>query len=129
MCVITTRTPKFAHTKYSAAHYFRMILANDDRPRTMHAEAERTERHLLSDVVADLFVRQEQRRRARRQVWREHTAAARARQAAHERMAAYAAERRRAGHEPATYGLTPQRSRWLPINPVFVCPPTGYVAH
>jgi hypothetical protein len=33
--------------KYAAAHYFRMILANDDRPRTMHAEAERTEGHLL----------------------------------------------------------------------------------
>ena len=30
--------------KYAAAHYFRMILANDDRPRTMHAEAERTDR-------------------------------------------------------------------------------------
>ena len=24
-----------------------MILANDDRPRTMHAEAERTERHFF----------------------------------------------------------------------------------
>ena len=31
-------------TKYAAAHYFRMILANDERPRTMHAEAEQTER-------------------------------------------------------------------------------------
>ena len=29
--------------KHAAAHYFRTILANDDRPRTMHAEAERTE--------------------------------------------------------------------------------------
>ena len=36
-------------TKYAAAHYFRMILANDERPRTMHAEAERTERELLPD--------------------------------------------------------------------------------
>jgi hypothetical protein len=27
----------------------------------------------------------------------------------------------RAGLEPATNGLTPHRSRWLPINPVFVC--------
>ena len=34
--------------KYSAAYYFRQILGNDDRPRTMHAEAERTERHVAS---------------------------------------------------------------------------------
>jgi hypothetical protein len=40
--------------KYSAAHHFRMILANDDRPRTMHAEAERTRCHLLLDVVTEL---------------------------------------------------------------------------
>jgi hypothetical protein len=32
--------------KYAAAHYFRMILANDDRPRTMHAQADRTDREL-----------------------------------------------------------------------------------
>ena len=25
--------------KYAAAHYFRMILANDDRPRTMHSRS------------------------------------------------------------------------------------------
>ena len=36
--------------KYSAAHHFRMILAKDDRPRTMHAEAERTKRHLLPEI-------------------------------------------------------------------------------
>ena len=29
--------------KHSAAYYFRQILGNDDRPRTMHAEAERAE--------------------------------------------------------------------------------------
>ena len=34
----------------------------------------------------------------------------------------------RAGLEPATNGLTPHRSRWLLINPVFVWPPTDYVA-
>ena len=45
--------------KYSAAHYFRMILANDDQPRTIHTEAERTERHLLPDVVSDLLDRNE----------------------------------------------------------------------
>ena len=65
-----------------------MILANDDRPRTMHAEAERTERHLLPDVVSDLLQYHEQRGAARRAVWCEHTATARAqRAAAYERMA------------------------------------------
>lgn len=34
-------------TKHSAAHYFRMILANDDRARTMHAVAAHTNRDLL----------------------------------------------------------------------------------
>jgi hypothetical protein len=38
-------------TKYSAAHYFRMILADDDRTRTMHAEAERTDRELLPPLA------------------------------------------------------------------------------
>jgi hypothetical protein len=59
-----------------------MILANDDRPRTMHAEAERTEQHLLPDTISDLPQQQERRRAARRAVWREHSAAARAHQAA-----------------------------------------------
>ena len=58
--------------KYSVARAFRSILANDDRPRTMHAEAERTERHLLPPVVAEVLQRNEQRRRVRRSVCR-HT--------------------------------------------------------
>ena len=41
-----------------------MILANDDRPRTTHAEAERTERDLLPEVVADLLERHAYRRDA-----------------------------------------------------------------
>ena len=69
-----------------------MILANDDRPRTMHAEAERTERHLLPEVVADLFQRHDTRRRARRTAWQLHVRTAEAWRAGHERMAA-AAER------------------------------------
>ncbi|WP_094287569.1 MobF family relaxase [Mycobacterium lehmannii] len=76
--------------KYSAAHHFRTILANDDRPRTMHTEAERTERHLLPEPVADLLVAQEHRRSARRAVWREHTAAGRAAAEAYARMATVA---------------------------------------
>jgi hypothetical protein len=70
-----------------------MILANDDRPRTMHAEAERTEQQLLPDTISDLLHQQEQRRAARRAVWREHSATARAHQAAYERTAADAAQR------------------------------------
>ena len=49
-----------------------MILANDDRPRTMHAEAERTERDLLPDLVSELLERNDQRRTARTGVWQAH---------------------------------------------------------
>jgi hypothetical protein len=72
--------------KYSAAHYFRMILANDDRPRTMHAEAERTDRELLPPLVGALLDRNDQRRAARSTAWRQHSAEARAREAAYERL-------------------------------------------
>jgi hypothetical protein len=50
--------------KYSAEHYFKQILYNDDRPRTMHAEAERTERDPLPEVVAEVIERHAARRRA-----------------------------------------------------------------
>jgi ATP-dependent exoDNAse (exonuclease V) alpha subunit len=72
--------------KYCAAHVFRMILGHDDRPRTMHAEAERTQRHLLPDEISNLLSRHDRRRAARRAVWREHTATNRARRASYERM-------------------------------------------
>ena len=65
-------------TKYAAAHYFRMILANDDRPHTMHAEAEHTDGELLPEIVGRLLDRHDARRAARRQAWRDHTAAQRA---------------------------------------------------
>jgi hypothetical protein len=78
--------------KYSAAHHFRTILANDDRPRTMHTEAERTERHLLPEVVADLLQRHDTRRRARRTAWLSHVRTAEMWLASHQLMAA-AAER------------------------------------
>ena len=73
--------------KYSAAHYFGAILANDDRPRTMHAEAERTARDLLPDIVGQLLERHDQRRAARRAAWRDYNGAARTRDAAYQRMA------------------------------------------
>jgi hypothetical protein len=90
--------------KQSAAYYFRQILGNDDRPRTMHAEAQRTERELLPDVVADVIGRHEARRRTRMAAWREHIKTAQAWQAGHERMAA-AAEAHAAGIDLDAGGL------------------------
>jgi len=72
--------------KYAAAHYFRMILANDDRPRTMHAEAERTDRALLPAIVGALLDRNDERRSARQAHWRQHSAQARSREAAYQRL-------------------------------------------
>jgi hypothetical protein len=74
--------------KSAAAHRFRTILANDDRPRTMHAEAEHTDRGLLPDIVGRLLDRHDARRAARRQTWRDHTAAQRAFYERFERLAA-----------------------------------------
>jgi conjugative relaxase-like TrwC/TraI family protein len=74
--------------KHAAAHYFRMILANDDRPRTMHAEAERTDRDQLPEVVATLLDRNDERRARRASTWRQHNAAERGRAAAFERITA-----------------------------------------
>jgi conjugative relaxase-like TrwC/TraI family protein len=79
--------------RYSAELHFKQILHNDDRPRTMHAEAERTECHLLPEVVADLIQRHQSRRRARRTAWQAHVKSAQAWRAGHERMAAAAATR------------------------------------
>jgi hypothetical protein len=33
------------------------------------------------------------------------------------------------GSNPATNGLTPRRSQWLPIDPVIICAASGYVAY
>jgi hypothetical protein len=64
----------------------------------MHAEAERTARELLPDIVGRLLERHEQRRSARRAAWRDHNAAARAREAAYHRMAEPTAERAAPDH-------------------------------
>jgi conjugative relaxase-like TrwC/TraI family protein len=74
--------------KYAAEHYFRMILHNDDRPRTMHAQAERADRDLLPTLVAALLDRNDERRTSRTAAWRQHSAQNRAREAAYERMTA-----------------------------------------
>lgn len=57
----------------------------------MHAEAERTERHLLAEMIAEVIQRRKPRRRARRSSWRAHVKTAQACRAGHERMAAAAA--------------------------------------
>jgi conjugative relaxase-like TrwC/TraI family protein len=72
--------------KYAAAHSLRMILANDDRPRTMHAHAERTGRHHLPPIVADALARNDQRRGHRRETWRRYSEAEPARKAAYHRI-------------------------------------------
>jgi hypothetical protein len=82
--------------KYSAAHYFKQILHNDDRPRTMHAEAERTERDLLPEMVAEVIERYKARRHTRHTAWQDQVKTAQAWRAGHERMAA-AAQTRTAG--------------------------------
>jgi len=79
--------------EYSAEHYFKQILHNDDRPRTMRAEAERTESGLLPEVVAEVIERHESRRRARHATWRAHVKTAQRWHAGHERMAAPAQTR------------------------------------
>jgi ATP-dependent exoDNAse (exonuclease V) alpha subunit len=90
--------------KHSAAYYFRQILGNDERPRTMHAEAERTDPTLLPEVVAEVIERNEARRRARRTAWQAHVKTAQAWRAGHERMAA-AATTRAAGIDLDAAGL------------------------
>ncbi|WP_071288305.1 MobF family relaxase [Mycolicibacterium llatzerense] len=72
--------------RYAAAYYLRAILANDDRPRTMHAEASRTPRQLLPSTVAGLLDRDDRRRAARRRVWRQEIVQAKDRQAAVQRL-------------------------------------------
>ena len=86
-------------TKYSAAHYLRVIAANDQRPHTMHTQAGWTDRELLPDVICRLLDRHDQRRAARSDAWRQYRAAGRAFHAGYERMAA-APLTPRARHRP-----------------------------
>jgi hypothetical protein len=74
--------------KYSAAQQFRMVLTNDDRARTVHAEAERTESHLLPDLVTELLQRNSDRCQTRRAAWRAQLRAAELWTAGRERTAA-----------------------------------------
>jgi conjugative relaxase-like TrwC/TraI family protein len=95
-------------TKQSAAHALHTILtANDDRPRTMHAEAARTDRGLLPTIVAALLDDNDHRCAERGQAWRQYTAQTRAREAAYHRITTrqHAAERERSRGRDQGYGL------------------------
>jgi conjugative relaxase-like TrwC/TraI family protein len=90
-------------TKHAAAHSLHAILtANDDRARTMHAVAARTDRQLLPTIVAALMDRNDQRRAERAQAWRHYSAQTRAREAAFERIGA---TRQRAAHRERSRGM------------------------
>jgi len=65
-----------------------MILGNNDRARTMHSVAARTDRDLLPTIVARLLDRNDQRRADRAQAWHRHTAENRAREASDQRFIA-----------------------------------------
>jgi hypothetical protein len=91
--------------KYSAAHHFRLILANDDRPRTVHAEAEHIDRHLLSNPIAELLQRQDSRRRVRQAAWNTHVRTSEVWQSGQYRMAAAMSACRAASRDAATGGL------------------------
>jgi conjugative relaxase-like TrwC/TraI family protein len=76
--------------KYCAAGAFRSILANDDRPTTMHTHAEHTPTELLPDIVAKTLARNQQRRSTRRTIWKEHLKTVEAWHTGYERIAAAA---------------------------------------
>jgi conjugative relaxase-like TrwC/TraI family protein len=76
-------------TKRDAARALHTILtANDDRARTMHTVAARTDRELLPTVVAALLDRNDQRCADRVQAWRRHSAQTRACETAYHRITA-----------------------------------------
>jgi conjugative relaxase-like TrwC/TraI family protein len=95
-------------TKHTAAHALHTILtANDDRPRTMHAVAARTDRVLLPTIVAALLDRNDQRCADRAQAWHQHTTQTRAREAAYHRITTrqQAAQRQRSRTRDQGCGL------------------------
>ena len=73
-------------TTYTAAYHLHRILGNDDRPHTLHSEAEHTPREHLPAEVADALDRNDQRRTARRDTWRHDKARERAYAQAYEQM-------------------------------------------
>jgi len=76
--------------KYCAAVALRTILANDDRPTTMHTAVEQATRELLPDVVAETLERNQQRRNTRRTIWKQHIQTVESWRTGYERIAAAA---------------------------------------
>ncbi len=96
-------------TTRAASHALHTIVtANDDRARTMHTVAARTDRDLLPTVVAALLHRNDQRRADRAQAWRQHRAQTHARETAYERISAtrqQSRQRERSRRADRGYGL------------------------
>ena len=93
-------------TKFAAARALHMILtANDDRARTMHTVAARTDGQLLPTIVAALLDRNDQRRSDRIQAWLRHSAQTRTREAAFKRIAAARQQAQRQRSRDQGYGL------------------------
>jgi hypothetical protein len=87
-------------SKRAAAYVLHTILtANDDRGRTMHVVAARTDRKFLPTIVAALLDQNDQRRAGRTQAWRRHSAQIRARDAAYQRTLG----------ESGAHGIVPTR--------------------
>jgi hypothetical protein len=78
-------------TKYTAAHHLGSIVANDDRPRTMHVEAQQTDRELLPDIIRGVLERDDERLIPRGDAWRQRAATARGFRATYTRPTAAAA--------------------------------------
>lgn len=71
----------------AAAHALRNIIAaNDDRPRTMHTIAARTDSEFLPDQVAAMLDRNDQRCAERTLAWHRRTAESLAREDAYQRI-------------------------------------------
>ncbi len=73
-------------TKHDAAAALHTIAtANDDRPRTMTAEAAHADRALLPTAIAALLDDHDERRAARSHAWQRHITRENAREAAYQR--------------------------------------------
>jgi ATP-dependent exoDNAse (exonuclease V) alpha subunit len=96
-------------TKHQAAAALHTIAtANDDRPRTMTAEAAHADRALLPTAIAALLDDHDERHAARAHAWQRHVIRENAREAAYQRFAVtsqQAAQRPRSRGQDQGYGL------------------------
>jgi conjugative relaxase-like TrwC/TraI family protein len=96
-------------TKHEAAAALHIIATtNDDRPRTMTAEAAHADRELLPTAIAALLDDHDERRADRSHAWGRHITRENAREAAYQRFAEtsrQAAQRHRSKGRDQGYGL------------------------